>query len=594
MPKNSPEFPLSTITRGWKAKTETTYFNGELRPELAHQVFPVRNIIGPPGKPRIFTLDLPPSFERGPLANFQPADIKAWIPPDHSDQERFPHAPYYPNIVYEHHAASVEFAVERCEFVHPIRFSSVYPNGFEALDPAQATFAHQITQSLIEGGHTQDEQPNPDTDLIFYFDQIPQTGGDLLARMPETPKAILRQISNQYMREEGNHQSKYIGSTVGVITVPEDLSQYTHEKMQDIIWGTMAKRGALKFIFISTDAQGNAKNYTYATMEPGHPLFDPRYPQAITALRNAMVVHACTTQSERALVTRNHLTQEQFLNCPTIDHLINFGRQWGERKTMDLPIGIGKYQVSTRRENESQAILGWTGQSPGAMAARAPLLDEFLPGGRAYIITATGRDETDKTNMAAMKGDLITVNLVEGKTHAYGVEGIPLKETSVEATELVAVMENSPDVTLTQTPDGLKLDPQGKIKSKFIRAVLHIHFAVEEILPYIINGQAFQVIEHIPTNWEEFQFPLGCGKHEMEAFTTDLASRAGRIATAAYGIAYLPNHGLHIFCYNRPLPGTDIIPEDPTEALQWLEQQGFIKLTKEIPQIPNKSTHFKS
>ena len=597
MTNKSPETPLPKITPGWKAVTTGGYFLDKL-PQVKDRILPVINVIGPPGYPKKYTLQLPPEIHNGVIANFSSPDIARWIPPEqrnHNDQYHFPQVPYPLTLVEQQRAQQIIQSPDKLSFYHPLNYAFVLAEGSTELDdPAQQEFQQHLKEALHTRRHTQHEQPQKDTDINFVFFTIPfDPETPILDRIQESETAVVAEIRNRFNLRDNNRLPSYLNNTIVIVTIPEDLSQIPHSEVKDIIRGSMAKIGAMKFIFITADPNTKQPlSYTSTSMEPGHPTFKATDPDCYLTLVDNIAVLACTTQAEPATRNENFLTREQLDKCHVPGQLVRFGKIFGKKGIVDQPLDIEQYGVSDARVREALKLLGWTGQSEGAFAAREFYLDKFLPGGNAYILTATGGDQTPKNDMDETRGDLIAANIVDGTTHTYGVEDIPLKKESVEAEELVRGMEATADITLIETDTGYQLDPHGEIKAKFINMIIHLHRTVVNINPYIVDGQAYQVVEHIQTNYDAHPYAYGCGKEQVRDFTVDAAERAGKLKTAVLGIAMLPNHGIHIFGYMRPLPGTDVIPKDPTQVLIMLEEMGIIEFGKEIPQIPSISTHF--
>ncbi|MGB5931860.1 MAG: hypothetical protein WBH57_02175 [Anaerolineae bacterium] len=488
------------------------------------------------------------------------------------------------------HVASSRQLVGHCEWFRPIRLGLALLNGIEALDDAQRELLRNLKAAFLQAGHTVQSQPSRDSDLILSFYTIPPGTEPLRERVVEVHPPLAVAVRDHYDLD-GLHPNLVV-----VVTVTEDLHGLSHVEMEDLARLAMARIGAFKVLFIKAHRVSRATEYyVFTTIEGGHPTIFRSIPHCFEELRDRLVTHACAREAGGYKPVKDAIPYEDWQNCCTVDYIVRAGRRLGELGHLDAPIDVGRW-VSPERTQLIRFLLGWQRQAAGAMIAIAPDLqvpdryrsNQFTG---ACIVTCTGREEVDKTNLRR-DDDLVAVALHHGVLHAFAVEGRTLKRPSIEADELVGGMLASPPVRLSRHAEGYVFDPNGDIVVPRIWAIVHTHRGVEELRAVDLNGQEVQVVAHILPNVQDFPYAVGCGKDIMFDISRDAMAKA--VATAnldsptVVGIFDVPNHGTNFFIYCASRPGTKIIPRNPFENLLNLldpDVYGAIKLTTEVPQI---------
>lgn len=494
---------------------------------------------------------------------------------------------YRPVEELHDHVAAVERSVADCAWFRPVKIATALLDQSE-LDVAQTELLERLSRSFAAGGHTIQPEPTRDSDIILAFHSIPAGDSPIEERMAEVEPLVVLQVRDRYDLE-GLHPNLVL-----VVSVTDDLAALPHVEVESVARMAMGRIGAFKVLFIKTDREtGAADYYVFATIEGGHPTIDRSDPDCFDELRDRLVTHACAKEAGGYTPLRNAIPQAGWEACRTVDYLTDVGRQLGALGHLDPPVDAAQW-ISEGRAQLVRFLLGWQRQAPGAIIAFAPDLkvpDEYrsptftgVP-----IVTCTGREEVDKTNM--QRDEVVAVSLRDGTLYAFGVEGQRLKAPSIEGDELVGGMLASPTVRLAEHPDGYVIDPDGDIVVPRIWAIVHTHRGVEEVRPIRVGGREVQVVEHIRPNVEAFPYAVGCGKDMMFDISRDGMARSAAAdpdSPAIIGMFDVANHGTNFFLYCAPRPGTQVIPRNPFENfLALVDPDGYaaIKLTTEVPQF---------
>lgn len=505
-------------------------------------------------------------------------------------QEAIPDQPaiYHPIEELHRHVAGSDRSITKCAWFRPIKLALALLDETE-LDPAQRELLDRLTRAFKAGGHTIQARPSHDSDLILTFHTLPAEGGSLRGRIEEVDPPIAVRVRDRYDLE-GLHSNLVVA-----VSVTEDLRALPHIEVEDLARMASARIGAFKMLFIKVDAASwTPEYYVFTTIEGGHPTISRSDPKCFEELRDRLVTHACANEAGGYEAVKNAIPQEDWVNCRTVDHIIAAGRRLGELGHLDPPVDVEDW-ASRERAQLVKFLLGWQRQAAGAIIAFAPDLEVPEPYRSATftgtpIVTCTGREEVDKTNMR--RDDVVAVSLRDGTLYAFGVEGRRLKGPSIEGDELVGGMMASPPVRLSEHPEGYVFDPHGDIIVPRIWAIVHTHRGVKEVHPIRVNGRSIQVVEHVRPNVQEFPYAVGCGKDMMFEISRDGMARSAAAANlespVVVGMFDVANHGTNFFLYCAPRPGTNIIPRDPFENfLNLLDPAvyGAIKLTTEVPQF---------
>jgi len=94
------------------------------------------------------------------------------------------------------------------------------------------------------------------------------------------------------------------------------------------------------------------------------------------------------------------------------------------------------------------------------------------------MVTASGSWDVDKR---ALHRDEVTAlsGIVEGRVQVQAPFGVRPKGPSVEALEVLSLLDAAPRVRLSSNgADGWRLDPNGRIEVPIIRSGIHAHLGV--------------------------------------------------------------------------------------------------------------------
>jgi len=369
--------------------------------------------------------------------------------------------------------ASSHRKIEHCAWFRPVRLGLALLDGVEALDDAQKELLRGLEAAFRQAGHTIQPRPSNDSDLILSFHKVPPGTAPLRERIVEVDPPLAVAVRDRYDLD-GLHPNFVVA-----VTVIEGLRALPHVEMEDLARLAMARIGAFKMLFIRVHPISQAAEYyVFASMEGGHPAIFRSNPHCFEELRDRLVTHACAKEAGGYKRVKDAISYGDWHNCRTADYIVQAGRRLGDLGYLDAPWEAARV-VSPERTRLIKFLLGWQRQSPGALIAFAPDLElpetyRFAPFTGACIVTCTGREEVDKTNLRRDE-DLVAVALQDGLLHAFGIEGRKLKGPSIEGDELVGGMLASPPVRLSPHPDGYVFDPEGEIVVPGIWAIVHTH-----------------------------------------------------------------------------------------------------------------------
>lgn len=496
---------------------------------------------------------------------------------------------YRPIDELRKYVAGSERTLADCAWFRTIKLAPAFLDD-SSLDAAQSELLSKLMDAFKAGGHILQTAPSGDSDLILAFHTIPAGGGSLWERIQEVDPPIVVAVRDRW--ELGALHP----NLVVAVTVTDDLRAMPHVELEDLARMAMARIGAFKLLFIKVDpASWASEYYVLATIEGGHPTILRSAPGCFEELRDRLVTHACANDAGGYQAVKGAIPYQAWQDCRTVDYIVSVGRRLGQMGHLDVPWDAQRV-VSAERTRLIRFLLGWQRQAAGAIIAFAPDLQVPEPyRSPAFtgtpIVTCTGREEVDKTNLRRDE-DLVAVSMRDGRLYAFGIEGRRLKGPSIEGDELVGGMMASRPVRLSEHPEGYVFDPEGTIVVPRIRAIVHTHRGVEEIRPIELNGRRVHVVEHIRPNVEAFPYAVGCGKDIMFEISRDGMARSAAAtdlgSPAVVGMFDVANHGTNFFLYCAPRPGTNIIPRDPFENFLNLldpDVYGAITLTTEVPQI---------
>lgn len=547
-------------------------------------IFQCEHPIGPRNSsdftPSKFLL-VPPPDSGHKVMVFSLEDIKYSRSPYYTDLERVPARPYFPISVLETQLNRTTRNLEKCDWKRPVSIASTY-NISEIKDPLQKDLYAQLENSFLRGRHNTELTPSSKTDLIFTFLDLPMEG-DVKDRVPEIEPMIIQKVSDDYNIQDEKGNRILHPNTMVVTSVYEDFSRMMQKEIEDFIWTYLARVGTFKMIFIHKDNQtGKAKSYTFATMEGGHSTNLAYLSGTIDELRDKLITHACAGKVEIPIKIPDVFESIVWDRSLSPKNIVETGRELGVRGVLERPVVVRNYTRTDKRAEEIRRLLGWLRQSPGAMIVYDPFLG-------IYIITGTGREEVDKTNMDKDR-DLVAVRLENNQIEELGVIGRKTIGSSIEAAEYVRGFERVNEKVgkiKARLEDGYFIeDPEGDYKIPRWWGILHTHMGVEKVLPLVIDGVKKHIVRHIPQNLERFPFSIGCGKKLMNDFSEDVMERIdemyGDDDEALVVLVDKGNHGTDFVLRAGKIPGTNKIPVNQFYHLMELIRKGYLRIEKHL------------
>lgn len=498
-------------------------------------------------------------------------------------------------------AAGSRREIKECWWFGPVQIDFDLPEGEFSEDSRFPELIKELSASLRKQGHPEPAKPSPASKMIIGFHEIPPEPGSLFERVQEIyPLALTASKKYDTNVLEQNY-------TV-VVALKDDIAGMKKREMERVVRMLMARLGALKIIIL------HSEYYALATMEGGFGIEPIDKPEAIDRLRDRLVTHAIAKESGKCKTVPDVISEEQWRGSEVPGFITEAFRQLGEWGYIDKPFDL-RSVVSDKRAGLIELVMGWSRQSESAGAAFDPAIqvsEEYRIGKATGVImaTASGRFGADKTNMNP-ETDITPVTIVPKPDYqpneddllslygfgryALGIKGRGRpKGPSIEFDEMSVPFRYSEmrRVSLHPSEGGWRLDPNGEIFIPRVRGFVHIHQGIREIRPQIFWGKnALQLVEYVPANLKDYPYPVGCGKDIMFACTADATRRSRGVNDLESGYLLTLfdaiNHGTNILLLTKPLPGTDLIPEDPFEVLLPLldPEKGAIVLTNEIAQI---------
>lgn len=505
-------------------------------------------------------------------------------------------------------AESMERHIEDCWWAKPIQLDFDIPEG-TTLSPANQRFKDQLTLSLgkqvINGeSHGTPGVPSDSSDMIVGFFDIPEGDGSLWDRIPEVPPMVMR-ASKDY-----GVNAFHKGYTI-VVNTPEDLTGLKKRDMEQLVRRTMGSLGALKLVFINDQGQ-----MSFATLEGGLGTENVSEEGGIDRFRDRMVTHACAVESGSYGFVKDAIPVEHAEASRMPDHVAGILKDFGAWEYIAGPFETTSV-VSQERAALARKLLGWGRQSESAASAHDVAIDapEGYGMGDAnglIISTISGRNDAflDKRNMGREGSMYVSIvpkqgegnaqdplNLYTFNRFALGIEGVKEKMPSIEFDEMASVYRNSPSIRVEPVIEkgeivGYRRGGNGSMSMKRVRGFVHFHGTIEAIKAADINGtNVLDMVEYIPANLAEYPYPVGCGKDIQFGASTDAAQRSRGVQDPDSGIQFAffdaIDHGTHILVLAEPVPGTDIIPNNPFLMLSHIvnPEHKIVSITDEVPQI---------
>ncbi|MDE3107842.1 MAG: hypothetical protein KGJ42_06775, partial [Acidobacteriota bacterium] len=176
------------------------------------------------------------------------------------------------------------------------------------------------------------------------------------------------------------------------------------------------------------------------------------------------------------------------------------------------PQKISDY-VSARMARVYERYLGLKGFSEGMLFAVDPLTGTTM-------VTASGSWDVDKR---ALDRDEVTAlaGVVDGRVQVLAPVGVRPKGPSVEALEVVSLLEAAPRVRVSRHGRAWRYDPRGTVEVPIIRAGIHAHVGV--------SAADERLVETIEPDRQQYPFGFGCGTDLMCEVARSTVERSSAI-----------------------------------------------------------------
>ncbi len=364
---------------------------------------------------------------------------------------------------------------------------------------AMAAFRNQLVESFRDQGHTIVSTDEAAIDLLIDSVTIPDGPAPLAQRIPERAQPLMLTMTKDYQLSRRPH------NLVVLVGISESLGDWSHVDVVTTARVAMAKIGSPKVVFVSGP---DANEVTYCTLEGGHPT---ETLAKVEGLRDRLVASASAHEVGGQFdVHRDAITQASWNETTIPDDMVRAGQRMDQLGLLPRPQQISDY-VSVPMARVYQRYLGLKGFSEGMLFA----LD---PATQTTMVTASGSWDVDKR---ALQRDEVTAlsGIIGGRVQVLAPVGVRPKGPSVEALEVLSLLEAAPRVRLS--PDGSgqwRLDPDGEIEVPIIRAGIHAHVGV-------VSADD-RVVETIQPDRANYPFGFGCGTDLMCEVARSTAERS--------------------------------------------------------------------
>lgn len=388
--------------------------------------------------------------------------------------------------------------LRECPWWRPIDVAFLDDPG--VVDPVVRKFVPELLEAFREQGHRVHLDSDGAVDLLLGLVSIPDGPEPLRQRIPERPRPYALTLMRQYGFR------KRPENLVVLVGVPERLSGRPHEEVVETARTAMARIGTPKVVFVSgTDV---LEEVTFCTMEGGHPT-DHRDPAR--RLRDRLVSAACAREVGGDYeVVPSALPRSVWEATRVPDALVAAGKRMDSLGLLPPPKQIAEY-VSADLARMYRRFLGLKGFSEGMLFA-------VDPESGTTMVTASGSWDVDKR--ALRREEVVPLGGVEGqRVRVLAPEGVKPKGPSVEAWEVLSLLEAVPRVRVSKSSEGTwRLDPEGPVEVPLVRAGVHVHVGVTAV--------DASVVESLPANRQLFPFGFGCGTDLMCEVVRDVARRS--------------------------------------------------------------------
>lgn len=366
-------------------------------------------------------------------------------------------------------------------------------------------FVPRLLEAFRAQGHRVLDHADGNVELMLGFSEIPDGEEPLVRRIPERGTPLALALLREFGLSRRPENLVVLASTSG------RLSGRPHMEVVEAARAAMARIGTPKVVFVTGDRwTGEVLETTYCTMEGGHPtdLDDP-----VERLRDRLVTMACAVEvGGRYEVVPDAIPREDWERSEIPDALMEAGRRMDRLELLPPPRRLDEF-VGPELTRKYNRFLGLKGFSEGMLFA-------VDPESGTTMVTASGSWDVDKRTLR--RDEVVPITRKDEVVVVLAPEGIRPKGPSVEAWEVLALLEVVPKVRISRDDSGRWMPhPEGPVEVPIVRGGIHTHVGVERIDE--------DVVEVVPANREVFPYGFGCGTDLMCDVARDVAGRSRAI-----------------------------------------------------------------
>jgi hypothetical protein len=389
--------------------------------------------------------------------------------------------------------------VRACPWWRPLNVAFV---GEHRASARMAEYQSQLLESFRDQGHNIVTTSAADIDLLIDVAMIPDGPEPLVQRIPERSQPLMLTVMKDYQLKRRPH------NLIVLVGVDESLGSWSHVDVVSTARVAMGKIGSFKVVFVSGSGSDEV---TYCTLEGGHPT---ETHAKVNGLRDRLVASASAREVGGQFdVINDAISQATWSATQIPDEIVRAGHRMHQLGLLPRPQKISDY-VSPRMARVYERYLGLNGFSEGMLFAVDPLTGTTM-------VTASGSWDVDKR---ALHRDEVTAlsGIVGGRVQVHAPVGIRPKGPSVEALEVLSLLEAVPRIRLSRDgSNGWRLDPSGEIEVPIIRSGIHAHV-----------GVAFaddSLVETIEPDRQLYPYGFGCGTDLMCEVARSTVARSSAI-----------------------------------------------------------------
>lgn len=350
-----------------------------------------------------------------------------------------------------------------------------------------AAFRAQLLESFRRQGHVITTTRDASIDLLIDATHVRSGQEPLALRVPERTEPLMLTMMRDYQL------ARRPDNLVVLVGTDEPLRSWSHADVVATARVVMARIGSPKVIFV---AGTGPFEITYCTLEGGHPTETTTNTEG---LRDRLVSSACAREvGGRFDIVRDALSSSIWEATPIPDDIVEAGHRMDRLGLLPPPQQISEY-VSPRLARVYEKYLGLKGFSEGMLFAVDPL-------SRTTMVTASGSWNVDKR---ALHRDEVTPisGTLNARVQVAAPHGLSPKGPSVEAAEVLSLLDSAPRIRLSSDGPRWRLDPQGDYEVPLIRSGVHAHIG--------ITFADDSVVETIEPDRATYPFGFGCGTDLM-------------------------------------------------------------------------------